>query len=603
VPGRRTAVESAVANVAQIAQELESNAAAERLRAAVVRAARAATVVCVVGEFKQGKSSLVNALVGSSVCPVDDDLGTAAITLVRFGEQPIAVVRQRVGLTVSSETIPIERASEWVTEAGNPANERGVERVEISIPSALLKNGLVVVDTPGMGGLGAGQAAATLAFLPYADALLFVSDATSELSAPELDFLASARERCPVVVFTLTKIDIAPRWRKIADRDRAHLDKRNVAIQIVPMSPVLNEIGTAMDSAELVAASRVPQLTALIRELVIEPAKGRAAERAATEGKEVINQLLAGLATEQAVLDDPRAAEDSVARLADAKARLEHLRGAGSRWSTVLADSMSDLSNDANYELRSALRSISRDYESRTESLKTPAQWTEMGRSLAADVSAAVSRVFNLLDDGAIGAREKVAEVLREESLAVPSDHRPRHSQLDLSALWPTVRIADEGHVARRAFGGAISSLRGAQSGYAVLGLVGSFLPHAVGALVLSTPITLGLGVALAGNQLLDANKRKLALRRQKAKSGIRQFIDDVQFQVSNELAEQLRETQRELRDEFNSRVGELSQTLTETARRAQEDAARGASARADRGRRVVETIATLERLLAELDR
>ena len=68
------------------------------------------------------------------------------------------------------------------------------------IPNPLLEGGLTLVDTPGVGGLNAGHAAATLAFLPSADALVFVTDASAELSGPELEFLASARGAGPPVL-------------------------------------------------------------------------------------------------------------------------------------------------------------------------------------------------------------------------------------------------------------------------------------------------------------------------------------------------------------------------------------------------------------------
>src|SRR5262249_20245003 len=156
--------------------------------------------------------TLVNALLGQYVCPVDDDLATSAITLVRFGDQPGAIVRHRkegAPQTAApvAEAVAIKDVHDWVSEAGNPGNQQGVERVEIAFPSPLLKQGLVVVDTPGMGGLGAGHAAATLSFLPFADGLLFVSDASAELSAPEVDFLRRATELCPTVLFVQSKID------------------------------------------------------------------------------------------------------------------------------------------------------------------------------------------------------------------------------------------------------------------------------------------------------------------------------------------------------------------------------------------------------------
>ena len=75
----------------------------------------------------------------------------------------------------------------------------------------MLAAGMQLVDTPGVGGLASVHNAATVAALPAADAVLFVSDAAQELSAPELDFLRAACSACPVVIEVVSKIDFQPR--------------------------------------------------------------------------------------------------------------------------------------------------------------------------------------------------------------------------------------------------------------------------------------------------------------------------------------------------------------------------------------------------------
>ena len=106
--------------------------------------------IVIAGEFKMGKSALVNAVLGFDVCPVDDDLATSAITLVRYGDEPSAVVRRKEGDEAVAENVPIADLSQWCSERGNPGNHKGVQRVEIAVPSAMLKQGLMIVDTPGM---------------------------------------------------------------------------------------------------------------------------------------------------------------------------------------------------------------------------------------------------------------------------------------------------------------------------------------------------------------------------------------------------------------------------------------------------------------------
>ena len=108
--------------------------------------------MCVVGEFKQGKSSLVNALLGSSVCPVDDDLATSAITLVRYGEQVSVVVRRRDGDQAVSEPISADDDPRvGHREPATPTTSSGSSGSTIGMPSPVLKQGLVIVDTPGHG--------------------------------------------------------------------------------------------------------------------------------------------------------------------------------------------------------------------------------------------------------------------------------------------------------------------------------------------------------------------------------------------------------------------------------------------------------------------
>ncbi|HET9757174.1 MAG TPA: dynamin family protein, partial [Candidatus Limnocylindrales bacterium] len=181
-------LDAVVGDVRSIARNLDRDDLADRLDDIRRRAARTDTVVCVVGEFKKGKSALINALLGAPVCPVDDDLATAAVTVVRYGETPSATVHRREGGEAIVEAIEPTAVPDWAQEPVGRDHRPQVDLVEVRIPNPLLEGGLTLVDTPGVGGLNAGHAAATLAFLPSADALVFVTDASAELSGPELEF-------------------------------------------------------------------------------------------------------------------------------------------------------------------------------------------------------------------------------------------------------------------------------------------------------------------------------------------------------------------------------------------------------------------------------
>lgn len=586
-----------VTRVAEATAGLGRTDLEQRLRIAIARVVRPATVVCVVGEFKQGKSSLVNALLGQSVCPVDDDIATSANTFVRYADRPQVLVHRRVEGKAIVEEVPPASLPDLVTEGGDPDGARQVERVEVGLPNPLLAGGLVLVDMPGVGGLGAGVAASALAFLPFADGLIFVSDATSELSAPERAFLGDAVTRCPTVVMALTKTDIAGDWRRIAGLDRGHLDEmgeHGARVEVLPVSAMLRRAALRAGDPAIDEASGYPAFTALLRDRVVVPAKQHAAARARSEAEAVLDQLIPALDMELDLLEHPERVERALAELAAAQGQLEHLRGPGARWTVLVGDRMADINSDATYRFRGAMRSIGRTFDASIDGIRTPAEWEELGRSLQTEVAGAVSDVFVTLESGIADLRRDAAAMLRDEGhLEVAGS---AGSTVDVERLWAGAAIDEGGNVAGRIAGHGLTGLRGAQSGLMLFSLVATLLPQGAAVLLLASPLTLGIGFAFAGHQLVDANRRKIAMRRHKAKMAVREFVDDVQFEVANQLGETIKTRQREVRDEFTERVTEALRTNADLARRAKEDAER---AMAERDQRLAQVRAAVERFAA----
>jgi hypothetical protein len=596
-------VEAGLIELVKVLQKLERPDLAQRATAAAARLKRPNTVVCVVGEFKQGKSSLVNGLLGRTICPVDDDLATSAITLVRYGDEASASVRRRGedGAAATNVAVPIESLSDWVSESGNPRNEKQVERVEITVPSPLLKQGLVVVDTPGMGGLGAGHAAATLAFLPFADGLVFVSDASAELSAPEVEFLRRATELCPTVLFALTKIDLYPQWQRIADLDRGHLDRQGLRIPTVAISSVVRSEALARKDKELNERSQFPVLVKELGDKVVAPAKAGAAERSASEARSIATMVRSGLEAEKSVLGDPAATKAALERLEAAKQRLEHLRGPGARWSTIVSDRTADLSNNVMFDFRAGMRQISRNMDEVIESLSKGDAWDDMVHDLQSDVADEVTRAFVALEEGRVAIRDEVVETLGEENLQVDLGPGSDMNWFDVSDLWQGKALDAETTGRKKAMTQGLTGIRGAQGGIMMFGMMGQFLPAAAGALIATNPVLLGIGALFGGMGLSEDRKRKVQMRRQTARTQVRQFLDDVQFEVTNQLTGIVRDVQRELRDEFTARLGELQRTYTDAAKSAQEDAQRTQSERSQRGSELDQSIAMLKKVEAAL--
>ncbi|WP_330852141.1 dynamin family protein, partial [Lentzea sp.] len=157
--------------------------------------------VLVVGESKQGKSQLVNALLNAPVCAVGDDITTTVPTYVQHAETPSAALVRNASANGSIFHTPTERIAVPIDQVTKQATvqSKDVVRAEIGIPRALLDSGLVLIDTPGVGDTRSAHTASTFATLMQADAVLLVSDATGELTSAEMTLLKKVMEACPNV--------------------------------------------------------------------------------------------------------------------------------------------------------------------------------------------------------------------------------------------------------------------------------------------------------------------------------------------------------------------------------------------------------------------
>src|SRR5271155_994235 len=105
--------------------------------------------LAVLGQMKRGKSSFINALLGAEILPSGVLPVTAIITEIKYGPKPEAEIAYSV--EDFREKITPEHLSTYITEAGNPGNRKQVARVEVAYPSPLLANGIILIDTPGIG--------------------------------------------------------------------------------------------------------------------------------------------------------------------------------------------------------------------------------------------------------------------------------------------------------------------------------------------------------------------------------------------------------------------------------------------------------------------
>lgn len=176
----------------------------------------------VMGEIKKGKSSFINALLGyKDLVPVCSDVATSTIFKICHGPE----VGYKVFFRPDSGKPPVAvQASElaaYGTEDGNPGNGKQVDFIQVFCPSPLLKAGLVIVDTPGLGGLFKQHKRITYQYVPRADAVFLVTDSVeSPIGQAELELLADLKKVTKHIFFVQTK-------SRLVDADAREARKEN----------------------------------------------------------------------------------------------------------------------------------------------------------------------------------------------------------------------------------------------------------------------------------------------------------------------------------------------------------------------------------------
>jgi tRNA U34 5-carboxymethylaminomethyl modifying GTPase MnmE/TrmE len=158
----------------------------------------------VLGQFKRGKSTLINALLGADLLPTAVMPLTSIVTIIQYGPEPRAAVSFHDGRKLEVDVADI---ATFITEPENPKNIKGVAQVEVSFPSDFLLDGVRLVDTPGVGSVFASNTGTTYDYLPEADAAIFLLAADQPISQAELEFLQAVRQYAARFFFVLNKID------------------------------------------------------------------------------------------------------------------------------------------------------------------------------------------------------------------------------------------------------------------------------------------------------------------------------------------------------------------------------------------------------------
>jgi GTP-binding protein EngB required for normal cell division len=255
----------------------------------------------VVGEFNHGKSTFVNALLGSNVLPTGVTPTTAVIHHLEYSAEPRAEVvyasdkrsplpfEQVRAFSVGGDKAPHHAVGELQQP---PSASDEVNRIEVGYPADLLKDRIVLVDTPGVNDLSLQRADITYSYIPRSDAVLFLLDAGQPLKESERVFLqdkllGQSRDK---IVFIVTKRDI---WDEGEQKEalayiRAELGK-------LVKSPVVHAVSAELALEGKVDESGMPELLGHLTHFLAEERGRILLDNALGEGLASVSMLKKGI--------------------------------------------------------------------------------------------------------------------------------------------------------------------------------------------------------------------------------------------------------------------------------------------------------------------
>jgi hypothetical protein len=575
---------------------------------AALETSGAVATVVVVGEPKNGKSSLVNALVErAGLSPVDYAVATATYIAIRHGEPSLRVFPDGHD---RSEEVHLAEIAAWTTVEGLAANPRAPKAprpVEVTLPTPLLEH-LSIIDTPGVGGFDGTHDRATIAALAGATSLLFCADGSRPLSEPELRFLEEATRSISAVAFVLTKVDQQPQWQDVLADNRAKVAERVPAFAEAPWFPVASPLAeTALrpnlppDAARaLRERSGLDGLTAFLSGRVAAQAKLLVAANAVKVVRSTAEALQVVARDRAAILEDPSEARRD--QLRAQQEELDQLASIEDQWRTGLDLSLTTV--------RAAeINNLDRDVRDLVET------GTSAARNLKVSPDELAAQV-----NGALFARSEQAS----ERILARVEHEIREIVGDavnspaFTAAMSTALHSDEVIELRRGRDPLVEGrLQPAQTMPLVMSGSGVFMLASstgvsstiAGWFALSNAAVPGVGLAVAatGMAVMFARRQsKVNERLQWVQARLAESRTDMQSLIEQRITTAKTVALRAVREWIRARQAELRSSITELGEQMGRDADTRAKAVAEARKRISdidEIVRTCDNYIGQLSR
>ncbi|MER5869767.1 dynamin family protein [Streptomyces sp. NPDC002044] len=628
----RTDILAALTEAADTAHRAEAENTARSLEEARDGLQDDVLRVVVLGEFKAGKSSLLNALLDDvgepPLLPEAEEIATSVAASVAYGDpERIDVLHMAgdnegddidgggadEGAAAAATTVLVDRHGlrEHGTEGGNPQNRRGVLAVRIHTPSPRLRQGLVLVDTPGLGGPHPEHNVATRAALPGADAVLLALDATQPVLRSHLDTVRQAASAInssdtpDALLFALTKTDQRGYEEILADT-RAKLatatGRPAADLLVVPVSARAHQAYLRYRDAEDLDAGNLAGLWDGLWAALGHRGVPRVLGGALDTLDRAVQALIEPVDGQVRALEDGtrRTVGELRAQALRRQARLAELQKGKAQWRGLLRERVETMQDALRRDADERHAQVWDRFES--QYLEEDAYLTDPQR-LVGQLTADAAQVIGEVNEQADTRTAIVlAQTVAETGLALGAVRPAAVSAAASRDLVVKGRLGDRhrsGRFKRRlrdlSFGGSIGTTTGAFVG-SVFPVVGTALGAAVGSLV-----GMVSGWRSAGRDLRNEDRRF-------DRTSLRTQLQPLKRRQANHLADSVKEIVKEFRklaeEEMEDRIEqerESNRLLIAGLKTAEEHTTRTAGAQLALLRARLEPLLTLRARTDEL--
>ncbi|MDO5470225.1 MAG: dynamin family protein [Akkermansia sp.] len=553
----------------------------------------------VMGEIKKGKSSFINAFLGvKDLVPVASDVATSTVFKIHYGQE--AGYRVFFEKSTGKAPVRIEAAelADYGTENGNPGNRKQVDFIEVISTAPLLKTGLVIIDTPGLGGLFKEHKKITWNYVPKADAVFFVTDSVeSPIGLEELEHLNTVRKITQHLYFVQTKASAvdaeaceARRQNNLSILSRAF----NTPADKIPYFVVDSLRKFSADEDEnfkRLERSGYPALMTYINNNLLSQQHRILAGKAISLATPILTSISSNISARKETLSADTAEEQQRARAAISKAEQELLN-----WQT---EKLPELSRSINREFADLKAECERDcamlrpngelhasLEDAINSCENKEQLAGVVETLYEKMpeaaSARMTEIRNKLETGVADIMKSLwNETNTQLALRIGAHSQNGSTDLTLSAnnhYAPVIQVLTDG-------GDLYKGLRNGAIGGSIGMSIGSFVGGAVGSIIpgLGTAIGASIGGLIgsfwggyeAGKEL---EEQELRQAKQLALNGLSKNISSIYSDITNALRDLFRRfsdsVDDAMRQSLRQRTAELKKVKDDLVERSRMSAA-----------------------------